>query len=179
MSRALAGAVIAFAVLAGCSRLPASPDFTLTDQTGKPWSLSEQRGTPVELFFGFTHCVDTCPQTLAKLARATTQAHSNAEIVFVTVDPERDSPPVLARFLGRFSGTRIVGLTGTPQQISSVERRYHVYAQKLPGKPGSNDYDEAHIATVFLIDADGVQRKLADTSDDVSQLADDVRRISK
>lgn len=177
MSRAFAAA--ALALLAGCAHASTAPDFTLTDHTGHAWSLSAQRGTPVELFFGFTHCEDTCPATLAKLAKATATSHSSAEIAFVSVDPQRDTPPVLAAYLRRFDGAKIVGLTGTPAQIARVENAYHVWAQKVPGKRGANDYDEAHIATVFFIDAGGSQRMIADESDGVTQIAHDLRSIAE
>lgn len=106
-----------------------APDFTLTDQYSRRWTLSHPRGSVVVLFFGFTHCADTCPTTVAKLTRAIAGQSSgakNAEIVFVTIDPQRDTPPVLAHFIARFGGARIVGLTGTPGQIALLERAYAV-----------------------------------------------------
>ncbi len=176
----MAAAVAFGLLLAGCAHPgPAAPNFTLTDQSGRPWTLSAQHGTSVALFFGFTHCKDTCPATLAKLAKATARAHAKAEIAFVTVDPERDTPPVMAAYLRRFEGATIVGLTGTPAQIAKVERLYHVWAQKIPGKNGSNDYDEAHIATIFFIDPNGTQRMIADQTDGVTQLAQDLRSIAE
>lgn len=175
MQRVLAGAVAALGLLSACSSLPAAPNFTLTDQRGQPWQLSAQRGRPVALFFGFTHCRDTCPTTLAKLARAAASSKTNAEIAFVTVDPTRDTPAVLARYLTRFPGAPIAGLTGTTAQIQRVEARYHVWAQKLPAKSGTSGYDEAHIATVFIIDAQGRSRAIEDESDGVRHIARDLR----
>jgi protein SCO1/2 len=165
---------LAFALLgAGCSRYLAAPDFSLTDHNSATWSLSAQRGKTVALYFGFTHCPDTCPTTLAKLAKAIGN-NSNAEIAFVTVDPERDTPDVLRNYVKRFEGAPIVGLTGTPQQIADVERAYHVWSQKIPGKRGSYDYDEAHISVVTFIDPSGRQRMIADQDDTVTTLASDV-----
>ncbi|HET9028740.1 MAG TPA: SCO family protein [Candidatus Aquilonibacter sp.] len=158
---------------AGCSRYPAAADFTLTDNHGRPWALSAQHGKAVALFFGFTHCVDTCPTTLAKLGKAA-GSDPNVVIAFVTVDPQRDTPAVLDAYLKRFAPAPIVGLTGTPAQIASVERAYHVWSQKIPGKRGSYDYDEAHIATVFFIDQRGGQRAIADQTDSVQTLASDM-----
>ena len=156
------------------TRHPAAPDFTLTDQHGASWTLSSQRGKAVALYFGFTHCPDTCPLTLGKLAKAIGN-DSNAEIVFVTVDPERDTPQVMNAYLKRFSPAQIVGLTGTPKQIADVERAYHVWAQKIPGKRGKYDYDEAHISVVQFIDPNGRQRSIADQDDSVTTLASDMR----
>ena len=166
---------VALALLgAGCSRYPAAPDFTLTDQHGAPWTLSAQHGKTVALYFGFTHCPDTCPLTLAKLAKAIGNG-GNAEIVFVTVDPDRDTPQVMNAYLTRFASAPIVGLTGTPKQIADVERSYHVWSQKIPGKRGKYDYDEAHISIVTFIDRSGRQRSIADQDDSVATLASDVR----
>lgn len=159
---------------AGCSRYPAAPDFTLTDQHGAPWTLSAQHGKAVALYFGFTHCPDTCPATVSKLAKAIGNS-GNAEIAFVTVDPQRDTPAVLNAFAQRFSGAPIVGLTGTSKQIADVERAYHIWAQKIPGKHGAYGYDEAHISVVTFIDANGREQTIADQDDNVTTLASDIR----
>lgn len=174
--RVLGFAALTLALLggAGCSRYPVAPDFTLTDQHGAPWTLSAQHGKAVALYFGFTHCPDTCPTTVAKLAKAI-DAAGNAEIAFVTVDPQRDTPAVLNAFVQRFSGAPIVGLTGTPKHIADVERAYHIWAQKIPGKRGAYDYDEAHISVVTFIDANGRERGIADQDDNVTTLASDLR----
>lgn len=166
---------VALALLgAGCSRYPSAPDFTLTDQHGAPWTLSAQHGKAVALYFGFTHCPDTCPLTLAKLERAI-GTDAAAEIVFVTVDPDRDTPQVMNAYLKRFAPAPIVGLTGTPKQIAAVERAYHVWAQKIPGRRGKYDYDEAHISIVTFIDKNGGLRSIADQDDGVTTLASDAR----
>lgn len=173
--------LVLLALLGGCARggTPA-PDFTLTDQLGTPWSLDAQRGTAVALFFGYTHCSDTCPATLAKLARAIASqgdAGARAEIALVTVDPQRDTPAVLARYVRRFTGASIVGLTGTPAQIASVEQRYHVWAQKIPGRHGNDDYDDAHTAIVFVIDRNGYIAAMHDDADSLAQIAADIHKV--
>lgn len=169
------------ALLAGCARGgPVASDFTLTDQHGAPWSLAAQHGKVVALFFGYTHCVDTCPATLAKLAKAIGEqgsASSDAEIAFVTVDPQRDTPAVLAKYVSRFSGAKIAGLTGTPAQIVDVERAYHVWAQHIPGRRGNDDYDEAHTAVVFVIDRNGRIASMHDNADTVTAIANDMRKV--
>ena len=156
----------------------AAPQFSLTAHTGAPWQLSGQRGKTVALFFGYTHCPDTCPATLAKLANAVRDAKAaNAVIAFVTVDPERDTPSVLARYLKQFDGP-IVGLTGTRAQIDAVERSYHQWAQKIPGKHGNDNYDDAHSSSIFLIDRDGDERVIHDADDAVGAIAADLRTLN-
>src|SRR5579872_4126210 len=116
LARNLAVAAGAALLLWSCSHTDTSPGFTLTDDEGQGWSLVSQRGTPVVLTFGFTHCADTCPATLAKLARLAggRDAKTPVEIAFVTVDPQRDSVAAMHRFVIRFDAgsAHIVGLTG-------------------------------------------------------------------
>lgn len=160
----------------------AAPPIALTDSSGSAWQLAGQTGKNVALFFGYTHCADTCPLALAKLVKARTLADpagTRWEIAFVTVDPQRDTPAVLAAYLKRFGGD-IVGLTGSQQAIAGVERAYHIWAQKIPGKRAGGDYgyDEAHASVIFLIDAHGKQRVLQDASDSVASLAHDMRLLN-
>ena len=173
--RNLAAPLAAALLLWSCGRTPGAPGFTLTDDTGQPWSLSTQRGTPVVLTFGFTHCLDTCPATLAKLARLAGERDANApvEIAFVTVDPQRDSVAAMHRFVNRFGRgkARVVGLTGTPDQIDTVERVYHVWAQRTPGRHPHGAYDVAHSAVVYFIDRNGGTRSIHDDDDSDAVLA--------
>jgi protein SCO1 len=160
---------LASALLTGCAH-PGNPapDFTLTSDNGAPWALSAQRGKTVALFFGFTHCTDTCPDTLAKLAaslRADRASANDAAIAFVTIDPQRDTPAVMHAYIRRFPGAPIVGLTGTPAQVAAVENLYHVWSQKLPAPHGGSDYDEAHSAFTFLIDRNGDERMIHNDDD--------------
>jgi protein SCO1 len=125
--------------------------------------------------FGFTHCADTCPATLAKLAGLAGAANvtSPFEIALVTVDPQRDSVAAMHRFVTRFGGgnARVVGLTGTPNQIDAVERAYHVWAQRIPGRQPRGAYDVAHSAVVYFIDRDGATRSVHDDDDSDAALA--------
>ena len=167
--RAATAAAVA-ALLSACSARASAPPFALTDDRGNAWSLRAQRGHPVVLTFGFTHCADTCPATLAKLASiaASTKARGiEPEIAFVTVDPRRDGVVALHAFVSRFAknGADIVGLTGTPAQIDAVETTYHVWAQRVPGRRGSTDYDVAHSAVIYFIDGNGRIAALADDGD--------------
>jgi protein SCO1/2 len=119
------------------------------------------------LAFAYTHCADTCPALVARLERATTMLGPRApgvRIVIVTVDPARDTPSQLHRFLSRFkepNGSQIVGLTGGAAQIAVVEHAYHVWSQRMPERRGS--YDVAHSSIVFVIDPRGA---IAGTRDD-------------
>ncbi|MBV8067830.1 MAG: SCO family protein [Candidatus Eremiobacteraeota bacterium] len=154
---------LAGAIATACNATGGAPDFTLRDDAGTAWSLSQQRGTAVLLTFGFTHCADTCPMTLAKLARVARAQRKPArpiEVAFVTVDPKRDTVAVMHRFVGRFTEPRdddVVGLTGTFAQIARVKAAYHVWSQPL------RNGDIAHTAVIVLIDARG---RIAGTFDD-------------
>ncbi len=174
LARNFAVAAGAALLLWSCGHTAASPVFTLTDDRGQAWSLASQRGAPVVLTFGFTHCADTCPATLAKLARLAggREAKTPVEIAFVTVDPQRDSVPAMHRFVTRFDAgsAHIVGLTGTPDQIDAVERAYHVWAQRIPGRR-TGTYDIAHSAVVYFIDRNGTTRSVHDDGDSDAVLA--------
>lgn len=158
----------------------AAPDFTLVAGDGKPWRLADQHGKTVVLFFGYTHCPDTCPATLAKVSQAVADAKASgtSAIAFVTVDPERDTPAVLARYVKQFDGP-VVGLSGTRPQIEAVERSYHEWAQKIPGKHGNDNYDDAHSSTIFLIDRDGDERVIHDPTDSVGDIATDLKTLNR
>jgi protein SCO1/2 len=163
------------------NRGPAAPGFTLTDDEGRPWTLSAQRGHDVLLTFGFTHCMDTCPTTLAKLARIAAAPGLRGQpidIAFVTVDPRRDTPSAMHRFIARFGSRRIVGLTGSPAAIRSVERAYHVFARRMPAQRGRPGYDVAHTAAIFLIDPRGRIRFLRDDGDSQAALTRAVEELA-
>ena len=183
--------LFAGALLTGCAQaaaqhftgvaLPASPapNFTLTSDSGIPWTLAAQHGKVVALFFGFTHCTDTCPDTLAKLANVLHQdkAGTRGEIAFVTIDPQRDTPAVLHKYIRRFSGAAIVGLTGTPAQIAAVEHAYNIWSKPVPDPHGGTDYDEEHSAFTFLIDRDGNWRVIHNDDDRQRDFSADVQEL--
>lgn len=176
----LAGCILAL-VLAGCARGGNAPDFTLQSDSATPWTLSSQRGHAVVLDFGFTHCPDTCPATLAKLAKIVRELGAQAggvTVAFVTVDPARDTPPVLHAYLSRFDANgRLVGLTGTPEQVDAVLDKYHLWAQRVPGTRGSHDYDVSHSSVVLLIDARGNLRGARDDDDSPAALGQALREV--
>ena len=128
--------------------------FTLVGSDGQPFGTSQLAGKPYALFFGFTHCPDTCPTTLARLVKLRREAGGDAafNIVFVTVDPERDGPKEMGAYSKAF-GAPILGLTGSRPQIDKVEKQFGIFAQKVP--TGDGDYTMDHTATVLLFDRDG------------------------
>lgn len=129
--------------------------FTLTASDGQPFPSSKLNGRPAAIFFGFTHCPDVCPTTLARLARLRHQLGQGEDamsIVFVSVDPERDTPAELANYLTLFN-TPVIGLTGTTAQIEQVKKQFGIYSRKVE-QPGGG-YSVDHTASVMLLDKNG------------------------
>jgi protein SCO1 len=129
--------------------------FTLVDQNGKTITERDLKGRPFLVFFGYTHCPDVCPTTLFELSevlRALGPDADKTQALFVTVDPQRDSPAVMKDYLSSFD-PHLRGVTGDPTQIEAVEKSYRVYAKKAPGTNG--DYSMDHTALVYLMDNQG------------------------
>jgi protein SCO1/2 len=129
--------------------------FTLIGTDGQTVTEADFAGRPRAMFFGFTHCPDVCPTTLAEAdawLKALGPAGDDLKIVFVSVDPERDTPELMKNYLSAFD-PRIVGLTGTPEQIAAVTKAYRVYARKVELDDG--DYTMDHSAAVLLFDKNG------------------------
>jgi protein SCO1/2 len=127
--------------------------FTLVDAKGQPFASSRLAGKPYAIFFGFTHCPDVCPTTLSRLVKLRRQLGNDKafQIVFVTVDPERDGPAEVGRYAGLF-GAPVIGLTGSPAQVAQVKKQYGIYSEK---SGTGADYSVDHTATVLLFDRDG------------------------
>jgi protein SCO1/2 len=126
----------------------------LTAHTGERIDTAAA-GKPFAVFFGFTHCPDVCPTTLAEMTQTLAELGAQAKdvrIYFVTVDPERDTPQALKSYMGSFD-ERMVGLTGSRDEIDAVIRAYRVYARKVPTKDG--DYTMDHTASTYLMDGKG------------------------
>jgi protein SCO1/2 len=141
------------------SPIPA-PDFTLTDQYGEPFRLSEQRGRVVLLFFGYASCPDVCPTTLGTWRRVMEELGSDADqvrFVFVTVDPERDTRERLREHLALFSPD-IVGLAGTLEELEPIYQAYGVYREKVTLPDSELGYQVTHTASAYVIDPDGYWR---------------------
>lgn len=127
----------------------------LLDQNGKPFTDAQTKGHPFLVFFGYTHCPDTCPTTLfdmSQMMKALGPDADRAGVLFITVDPERDTARVLKDYMSNFD-PHLRGLTGTEAQIGAVIKEYRVYAKKIPLENG--DYSMDHTAMVYLMDKDG------------------------
>ena len=128
------------------------PSFELTDHTGKPFSSAALAGQPYAVFFGFTHCPDVCPTTLLEMSNDLRALGADADrlrIVFVTVDPEQDTPEQLRQYLASFD-PRIVGLTGSEAQVAAVAKGWNAFHNKIPEADGT--YTIVHSAYVYLMD---------------------------
>jgi protein SCO1/2 len=126
-------------------------DFDLIDSHGTRTSLAQMRGHPTLVFFGFTHCPDVCPTTLAMLASVQRQvALPGLKVALISVDPERDTPEQLGRYISSFGGD-LIGLTGSAPEIVKTSRSFGVASSRvdLPG----GDYTMDHSATVFALDS--------------------------
>ena len=130
--------------------------FSLTDASGARRSLEDFRGRLVLLYFGYTFCPDVCPTDLLALKAVLDQHGKNLSVLFITLDPERDTPAQLAAYLPHFDA-RIVGLTGSAAEIREVADRYKAYYAKVPVK-GSAAYLVDHSGGVYLLDREGRYR---------------------
>ncbi|HKL54081.1 MAG TPA: SCO family protein [Wenzhouxiangellaceae bacterium] len=186
--RAAASIVVAL-LLAGCgdegwhgkniTGLMPELEFTLTDENGKTVTEEVFTGRPVAMYFGFTHCPDICPTTLARLAAAARRLpdpmRADLQLAFVSVDPARDDPTQLASYTEAFSD-RMIGLTGTQKQLQALTRRYRItYGYDEPDANG--DYEVSHSSAIFVFDAQLEPRLMLLDSLEVPQMAEDLERL--
>jgi protein SCO1 len=186
-------AILAFSTaLAGCSRPDTTPwkltdisghlpdlDFNLTDDTGKPVTGKSFAGQTTLVYFGYTHCPDVCPETMARLVQVLQKLGDDAEntrIVFITVDPARDTPAALRAYVRAFDAEHAVGLTGTDGAIEGIAKRYRV-AYQMEKRDPSGAYDVTHSSAVYIFDAHGHARLLATDSNSIDTITNDVRRV--
>lgn len=179
-------------VLAGCGRDTAVPspflapqadaadyatDFSLLDSSGKSRSLASYRGKLVVLFFGYTHCPDVCPTTLGDMATVMRQLGPRAQqvqVLFVTLDPARDTPQVLAQYVPAFHPS-FAGLTAGEQQIAATARDFRVVYRKNAGAGGSYTLD--HSAGSFVFDKKGHLRLLLPYGQSPGDIAHDLELL--
>jgi len=183
-------ALVISALLAGCGGdAPQALKFTLTDVTGagfgrelnltdhngKPRTLADFRGKVVTVFFGFTHCPDVCPTTLAEMAQVMKELGADADklqVLFITVDPERDTPQVLKQYVPSFHPS-FIGLYGDAEATARTAKEFKVFVQKQPVKDGGYSVD--HGAGTFILDRDGKLRLFAQYGLGPAALVHDIR----
>ena len=179
--RAILPALLLISALAGCSEKPGADggqmtltpasttfrnsdvtglgyarDFALNDQDGKPRTLADFRGKAVVIFFGYTHCPDVCPTTMSEMAAVMKQLGPDAEkvqVLFVTLDPERDTPALLKQYVPAFD-PRFIALSGDADAIAKTAKEFRVFYQKVPGKDAGS-YTLDHTAASYVFDPQG------------------------
>jgi protein SCO1/2 len=150
--------------------------FELVDQDGKTVTDKDFRGKPFLVFFGFTHCPDICPTTLFEVSEVFNRLGKDADkasAIFVTVDPERDTPEKLKLYLSSFH-PRISALSGSDAQIEAIKKAYFVYAKRVPLEGGSYTMD--HTSVVYLMDKEGKFIAPFNLKRDADTAAADLRR---
>lgn len=152
--------------------------FTLTGADGRTFSSTRLAGKPYAIFFGFTHCPDVCPTTLARMVKLRRQLGAGSEpfqIVFVSVDPKRDGPAQVREYLSLFPDP-IIGLTGTQARIDHAKRQYGIFSQEVPDEAGGYTVD--HSAAVLLFGADGEFVATIAAEEDDRVALDKLKRIT-
>jgi len=131
-------------------------DYKLETAAGQPFTAASLKGAPSLLFFGYTHCPDVCPTTMADMALWFHELGHEGKALrafFVSVDPSRDTPAVIHDYVKAVSD-RITGVTGTPDEIAKIEKAWRVFSRKVP-IPGGDDYTMDHTASVYLLNSKG------------------------
>lgn len=183
-------AIAAALTLCACSRQTSSGATDITGamprlafsmiraNDGAAVSESDYRGKVVALYFGYTHCPDECPTTLANLAaalKALGPRANDVRVLFVTVDPNRDTLPILKAYVGTFA-PQIDGLRGTDDQIARLTRRYRAVYRVTPASPG-HAYDVVHTNTVYIFGPSGRARLATMKTDNAAALATDIQHL--
>jgi protein SCO1/2 len=185
-----AGAICAVALLGACSKEPPkfaavdvtgakyAQDFALADFNGKLRTLADFKGKLVVVFFGYTQCPDVCPTTMAELADAKKQLGADGDklqAIFVTVDPQRDTPEVLKSYMGNFDPS-FLALVPTPDQLEGVAKDFKVYYKKVDGKTATS-YTMDHSAGSYIYDTQGQLRLYARYGGGVPALVGDLKLL--
>lgn len=158
-----------------------APDFTVRGSDGKELKLSQYRGKLVLLEFGYTSCVDVCPVSLGMLAEARRQMGAQAsqlQVIYVTVDPERDTPDRMRNYLRAFDPT-FIGATGTPQQMARVRQDYGITATKKMIEGSKTDYTVGHSSYLYFVDRKGSLRALLPFGRTAADVVHDAKLLLK
>lgn len=156
---------------------PLGTDVTLVDHDGRPVRLADFAGKVRMVFFGFTHCPDVCPtglSTISLLLEEVGEAARDVRALFITVDPERDTPEVMKQYISSFP-KGVIGLTGSPQQIAGAGAAFHAYVKKVPQRDGAYTLD--HTASILLLDRAGNFRGTIDIHENPFSAAEKLRRL--
>lgn len=184
--------ILIMMALAGCAASPqlkgtvieppkAAPDFTLTDEQGQPFTLSEQQGKVTVLFFGFTSCPDICPAELANLAAATRQLGDDAQAVqvaLISLDPERDTVERLGQYVTAFHPS-FKGLRGDTATIDPIVKDYGVYYERRDLPESALRYTIDHSGFVYVIDKAGQWREVLAHGTPVEDIVADLRALAR
>jgi protein SCO1/2 len=191
--RVILATFLSLLVLAGCGRGSEAPKFKLTDVSGagfgkelnltdhhgKPRTLADFRGKVVTVFFGFTHCPDACPTTMVEMAQVAKELGPDADqlqVLFVTVDPERDTQQVLSQYVPSFH-PGFLGLYGDAEATARAAREFKVYVNKQAPKGAGGSYSVDHSAGTFILDRQGRLRLFAQYGQGAEAILHDVRLL--
>ena len=152
--------------------------FSLIDQYGRPITNDTFRGEWVLVFFGFTHCSDSCPTTLIQLSKSLEKLEGqarNVRVLFITLDPERDTPEILEAYLRPF-GPRFVGATGSVRQIEAATSTFRAYSRKRPNSPDGS-YSVDHSTQIYVLNPNGLLSRQLSSQATADQLAPTLRTL--
>jgi protein SCO1/2 len=141
----------------GTGKVSIGGPFSMTDQTGKHVTQADYAGKYMLIYFGFTFCPDVCPTELQVMSGALSELGEDAakvQPIFITVDPDRDTPEVMARYVKQFD-PRLIGLSGTAAETAAIAKEYRVYYEKVKDPDSSGDYSMDHSSIVYLMGPDG------------------------
>lgn len=162
----------------GSASLVGGP-FTLEDGNGKQVTDRDYRGKYMLVYFGYTFCPDVCPTTLNEVADALDHLGPKAselQPIFITVDPKRDTPAVVKQYAAAFS-PRLIGLTGTPEEIAKAAKEYRVYYAEHRTGPGPNDYSMDHSSILYLMGPDGKFIAPVQANESGAQMAAEISKL--
>ncbi len=160
-------------------------DFSLINQDGKKVKFSDFKGKYLLVFFGYTYCPDVCPTSMLRISDVLDELgdyKKHVKVLFISVDPERDTPEALKKFISFYdkTGKYIVGLTGKPEEIKKVAKQFKAFYQKVPVKNKEVGYLVDHSAYIYLVDPKGIIRMIyRPDNDDPKRIAEDIKQIIK